>query len=292
MANTKTGLGKGLGALFPRKVVTEVLTPQSPVTAGATDAVLQVSTASVVPNPQQPRRDFGEVALDDLKASIKAHGIVQPLIVTRLGDRYQLIAGERRLRAAKGLGLPTVPVIVRAAERQHQLELALVENIQRANLNAIEEAVAYQRLVGEFNLTQDALSQRVGKSRPVIANTLRLLSLPQEIQRAVASDKIPASAARVIAGLPPDQQLAFYQRMVKSGRAVSAWEAEARKISVRAHVRNAQLDPETAQVAERLQTTLGTKVRITRRGDAGSITVHFYSAEELRALVEKMTRGR
>lgn len=292
MANTKTGLGKGLGALFPRKVVTEVLTPQSPVTAGATDAVLQVSTASVVPNPQQPRRDFGEVALDDLKASIKAHGIVQPLIVTRLGDRYQLIAGERRLRAAKGLGLPTVPVIVRAAERQHQLELALVENIQRANLNAIEEAVAYQRLVGEFNLTQDALSQRVGKSRPVIANTLRLLSLPQEIQRAVASDTIPASAARVIAGLPPDQQLAFYQRMVKSGRAVSAWEAEARKISVRAHVRNAQLDPETAQVAERLQTTLGTKVRITRRGDAGSITVHFYSAEELRALVEKMTRGR
>ncbi len=290
--STKTGLGKGLGALFPRKVVPDVLPSRSPVAEGATDAVLQVATVSVIPNPQQPRRDFAEAALDDLKASIRAHGIVQPLIVTRAGDRYQLIAGERRLRAAKALGLPTVPVIVRAAERQHQLELALVENLQRANLNAIEEAVAYQRLVGEFNLTQDALSQRVGKSRPVIANTLRLLTLPQEIQRAVTSDKIPASAARVIAGLPADQQLAFFHRMVKSGRAVNAWEAEARKISVRAHVRNASVDAEAAQVAERLQTALGTKVRVTRRGEAGSISVHFYSAEELRALVEKMTRGR
>ncbi len=288
----KTGLGKGLGALFPRKAAVDVLPPQSPVAAGVTDAVVQAPTAAVSPNPQQPRRDFAEAALDDLKASIRAHGIVQPLIVTRIGDRYQLIAGERRWRAAKALGLATVPVIVRAAERQHQLELALVENLQRADLNAIEEAVAYQRLVGEFNLSQETLAQRVGKSRPAIANTLRLLSLPEEIQRAVASDKIPASAARVIAGLPSEQQLPFYRRMVKSGLAVSAWEVAARKINVRAHTRTVQLDPQTAQLVERLQQALGTKVRIARRGEAGTVAISFYSLEELRALVEKMTRGR
>src|SRR3989338_4094008 len=176
------GLGRGLSSLIPKMVSPKVVPPSSPVVVPA-DQIHHVPPESVSPNPHQPRQDFNHEGLEELIGSIKLHGILQPLVVTHAGGGYQLIAGERRLRAAKIVQLATVPVLVRDVERQQQLELALIENIQRQNLNPVEEAVAYQRLVAEFNLTQEALGERLGKSRSGITNTLRLLNLSEEIQQ-------------------------------------------------------------------------------------------------------------
>ena len=160
----KFGLGKGLGSLIPKKIQDDVILKTSPVFEGLKDQIFQIPLEKIFPNPHQPRKQFGHSELEDLANSIKEHGIIQPLIATKAGDGYQLIAGERRLRAAKIIGLKTVPVIVREAKKQEQLELALLENIQRSNLNPIEEAVAYQRLISEFNLSQDERGEKnIGK---------------------------------------------------------------------------------------------------------------------------------
>ncbi|MDO8560045.1 MAG: ParB/RepB/Spo0J family partition protein [bacterium] len=285
------GLGRGLSSLIPKRVSPAVVPPTSPVAVPPADQVHHVPPEHIAPNPHQPRQDFDHEGLEELVASIKQHGILQPLVVTRAGGGFQLIAGERRLRAAKILQLPTVPVLVRDVQRQQQLELALIENIQRQNLNSIEEAVAYQRLVAEFNLTQEQLAERLGKSRPAIANTLRLLNLPEEIQRAVVSGKITAGTARVIAGLPSDQQVKLFRKALRQSWTVRAVEAAARLVSVRPYRRRQAGDPQLDAYREQLQQALGTKVHIKKSGPGGHIAVDFFSDEELAALVSRISRG-
>ena len=220
MQKPQGGLGRGLGALLPSaprppvsddtgasnvSLKTPFLSHEGSGVVGAdgvhsdSDRLLHIPPSSIVPNPRQPRHHFADEDLADLKASILEHGIMQPLVVTKRGDgTYELIAGERRLRSAKAVGLKTVPVIVREANDQQKLELALIENIQRADLNAVEEARAYRQLMEDFGLTQEDVAGRVGKSRSQVANTLRLLELPSDMLAAVVEGKITKSHARTL----------------------------------------------------------------------------------------------
>ncbi len=281
------GLGKGLSSLIPPKIDKKILPPDSEVLPGD-ERVIQVPVDKIKANPLQPRSNFDHDSLEDLTNSIKEHGILQPLILTSVADgTYQVIAGERRLRAARFLELKTVPAIVRDIKEQQKLELALVENIQRQDLNQIEEAVAYQRLIDEFSLTQEEVGKRVGKSRSAITNILRLLTLPSEIQKALINGKINYSTARVIVGLPPQQRLKFFQKVLKQDLTVRAVENQARQVAVRPHWRKIK-DPNLAALEEKIQSVLGTKVIIKKTGEAGSIIIEFYSAEELEEIINKI----
>jgi len=282
-----TGLGKGLGSLIPVKTIKDVLPADSKVAVGD-EVIRQAPIEKIKPNPHQPRHDFSHEGLEELINSIKEHGILQPLIVTQIDGGYQLIAGERRFRSAQIIGLKTVPVIIRNVKDQQQLELALVENIQRRDLNSVEEAVAYQRLIDEFSLTQDEVAKKVGKSRTVITNILRLLTLPTEIQKALISEKINYSTARIIVGLPPEKRLIFFQKVLSQDLTVRAVEGEAKKVSVKRHLRKIK-DPNLAAQEDELQQALGTKVLIKKSGQGGQIIVEFYSEEELSGLVKKIT---
>jgi len=282
------GLGKGLGSLIPKKIDQGVLLKDSKALPGD-EMVKRIPVAEIKANPHQPRTDFNQEALEDLTNSIKEHGILQPLIVTLSESGYQLIAGERRLRAAHILGLETVPAVVREAEEQQKLELALVENLQRKNLNPIEEAVAFQRLIDEFNLTQDEVAKKVGKSRTAVTNILRLLTLPTDIQKALINEKINYSIARVLVGLPPEQRLPFFNKILKEDLTVRAVEGEAKKVAVKRHFRQVKKDPNLSAQEEELQQALGTKVAIKKSGSGGQIVIEFYSEEELSGLIGKIT---
>jgi len=280
------GLGKGLSSLIPQKINKDILPKDSEVLAGE-EKIVQMPIGKIKANPLQPRGDFDHDALEDLTNSIKEHGILLPLILAPADGYFQVIAGERRFRAAQLLDLKTVPAVVRDMKEQQKLELALVENIQRKNLNPIEEAVAYQRLIGEFNLTQEEVAKQVGKSRSVITNTLRLLSLPTEIQKAVVSGKISYSAARVIVGLPVAERMKFFEKVIKQDLTVRAIDGQAKKIVVRQHTRQSK-DPNLVMLEEKLQAALGTKVTIKKSGESGSIIIEYYSPEELSGLVKKI----
>ncbi|OGY45580.1 MAG: hypothetical protein A2744_02565 [Candidatus Buchananbacteria bacterium RIFCSPHIGHO2_01_FULL_44_11] len=279
------GLGRGLSSLIPVKNRQDILPKNSEVLAGQ-EMVFSLPVEKIKANPMQPRSDFDHQGLEDLTNSIKEHGILQPLIVTQTEVGYQLIAGERRLRAAQILGLKTVPAIIREAKDQKKLELALVENLQRQDLNVVEEAVAFQRLVDEFNLTQEAVAKIVGKSRSAVTNTLRLLTLPTEIQKALITGQINYSAARVILGLPPEKRLTFFKKVLKNDLTVRAVEGQVQKIVVKRHFRRSK-DATLSVQEESLQRALGTKVNIKKSGQTGQIIIDFYSAEELNALLKK-----
>lgn len=289
-------LGRGLSSLIPPKKVEPTSAPASALDLGVRESsaaghrILEVPIEQIRPNPRQPRQSFGHEEMEDLVNSIKVHGIIQPLIISDFGDgTYELIAGERRLRAAKIAGLTTVPAVTRSVREHEKLELALIENIQRKNLNPIEEAHAYEKLVNEFNLTQEETARRVGKSRPVVANTLRLLNLPEDMQRAVADGKIFASQARLIAGIDnPRDQRALFRKFI---RGVSLRESEREVKKIRA--RRGKLSPQDIILASKeaeLREALGTKVAIKKKGDQGSVIIEFYSDEELNALVKKLTK--
>jgi ParB family chromosome partitioning protein len=291
MSKKLSGLGRGLGSLIPPK------TERAPVSAAVPSAAapplgsrgegqaLQVPVSQIVANPQQPRSVFRHRELEELTNSIREHGIIQPLVVSpRSGGGYELIAGERRLRAAKLLNLPFVPVIVRSAAAREKLLLALVENLQRQDLSAIEEAGAYAKLADEFGLTQEGVAQKVGKARSTVANTLRLLELPPEIQQAIGSGELSAGNARAILGLKDDKsRLAFFRKLM--GRKMTTREAEA---GVRRTAGNKRQDPAIAAAEEQIRNALGAKVEIRKRGGKGSVVVSFYSEEEYRVLVEKL----
>lgn len=280
------GLGRGLSSLIPSRKVIQAISPNE-VPSGA--KLVDVPVKNIRPNPKQPREDFGYQDLEDLINSIKEHGIIQPLIVTRVdGENYELIAGERRYRAAKFLNLRTVPAIVRTARDQEKLELALIENIQRKNLNPIEEGRAYQRLMDEFNLTQEEVAVRVGKSRPVIANTLRLLNLPEEILQALRSGKIKESHGRTLLSLPDKKsQLKYFSRILKNEMTVRDTENAVRKIK---GVRQKNVDPALAAKEELLRGVFGTKVEIKKRGSKGQIVIYFYSDEEYGDIIRKISK--
>lgn len=280
-------LGKGLDSLLPnaRKAMGE-----SSV-ASKTDRIWQIPLSEIVPNPEQPRRVFDHQELEDLVASIKKHGVMQPITVTERADGgYELIAGERRFRASQIAGLATVPAQVRIATEQEKLELALIENIQRQNLNALEEAFAFKRLIDEFNLTQQEVADQVGKSRPVVANTVRLLELPNEIQRALMDGKLSAGKARALLSLKNTQeQLDVFQTMLAEGGTVRDVEAAVAAKGQASRKGSVRRDPNVAALENQLSQALGAKVTVRMRGDHGTIEVQFTSREELRRIVDEIS---
>jgi ParB family chromosome partitioning protein len=284
MAQRK-GLGKGLDALIPAGG--KVSSP------GSADGVQQVSVDAIQRNPRQPRIHFKEDELTELADSIHAHGVIQPLIVIPKPDgKFVLIAGERRWQAAQRAGLRTVPVITRQANNQEMLEVALIENVQRADLNALEEAEAYRQLVEEFGLSHEAVAKRVGKSRVAVTNTLRLLGLADVVKQALVDDKITEGHARALLALSTQKaQASALQTVLNLSMSVRQAEELIRKlagqkpIKARKPVRNA----DAHDVEKRLQRSLGTKVALKHGKKGGTVTIYYYSDEELDALLEKLT---
>lgn len=280
----RRGLGRGLGALIPIGDEEELQ-----ATEAAESGLRAVPVSAIHPNPHQPRSRIDEAALQELADSIAEHGLLQPLIVHDDGDgTFTLIAGERRWRAARRAGLETAPVVVKQATPQTMLELALIENIQRADLNAVEEATAYQQLVDEFGLTQEEVAQRVSKSRPAVANALRLLDLPNKVQQAVIDGAISGSHARTLAALPtPEAQLALLQTILKKGLNVRQTEEAVRKMK-EGFVPRARPRPpaEWVWLESRFQQSLGTRVNLEKRGSGGRLVIHFADDEDLQALLE------
>ncbi len=294
MPTAKHGLGRGLDALFP-----------TGVPAAVTPGVREIEITRIAPNPLQPRQSMDEDKLRELAESIKEHGLIQPLIVTPAPNssdfdpRFQLIAGERRLGAAKLAGLDRVPVIVRGATPVQMLELALVENIQRADLNVLEEASAYQQLIDDFELTQEQVAARVGKNRTTVANALRLLKLPEEIRAALAQELITEGHARaLLAVVDPEEQKQLLQTVIDKGYSVRQTEEAARRANDKGTEPSEPRSPHgerevpaaTRALEEDFRRALGTKVQIYRSREGGKIVIHFYSEEELQAVYERIVR--
>jgi ParB family chromosome partitioning protein len=276
----RKALGKGLEALFPG-------TTAPAVTSGASARVDEI-----VANPEQPRRQFDEEALTTLADSIGRHGLLQPLVVRRVADHYELIAGERRLRAARRAGLETVPIIVREAAREERLELALIENVQRQNLTPLEEAEAYRHLLDSYGLTQEEIAARVGKSRPAITNALRLLGLPDAVKAQLESGELSATHGRAVLAIEGDKaRVDFARELAARGASKSDAERLAAARRTRPARRKAPAAPGDIVLrglADELTRGLGTRVRIGRQGRRGAIEIEFYSDAELDGLVTRL----
>ncbi|MCJ7550264.1 MAG: ParB/RepB/Spo0J family partition protein [Anaerolineae bacterium] len=278
----RRGLGRGLDLLIPAE-------------DSASDGLLQVEVDRIVPNPHQPRTLLSETSLGGLADSIREHGVIQPLVVTKLpAGGYQLIAGERRWRASQLAGLEKVPVIVKEAAPQKMLELALVENIQRADLNPLEEAVAYHHLVEEFGLSQSEVARRVGKSRPAVNNVMRLLSAGPAIQQALLDGAITEGHGRALLGLEtPEAQAAALQTVLTKELTVRGTEALVRRLRGRAETSEPPVaepeDPHIHELEERFQAALGTRVRVKHGKKQGRVVIYYYSDEEFQALYQRLT---
>jgi ParB family chromosome partitioning protein len=260
-----------------------------------TDSSIQeIEIAKVVPNPFQPRKVFNQEALQELANSIKEHGVIQPIVVTQTREGYELVVGERRFRASQLAGLQKIPAIVKQTlQDQTKLEVALIENIQRQELNAIEEAQAFQRLIDKFNLTQEQVAQKVGKSRPSVANTLRLLNLPAEIQRAIVEGKISEGHGRAILSLPDiEKQLLMYKQVLEQGLNVRQVEAKVRELVQRRKMDAAMPDPKLIAIESELRGKLGTQVKIQRQGRGGKITIEFFSDEDLNEIIHRIAEDK
>ena len=258
------------------------------------ERVKQVAVANIESNPLQPRENFDYGDLEDLVNSIKQYGIIQPLVVSPLPDgKYQLIAGERRLRAAQVMDLAKVPCLVRNARELEKLELALIENIQRTNLNPMEEARAYKKLIDDFSLTQEEVAVRAGKKRATIANALRLLELPEQIQQGLKEGKVSTGHAKaILAAESETERINLFNKILKFNLNVRAAESAVKKIKVKAHERVLVKDLELAEQEERLRNALNTKVTINKKGGGGTVTIDFYSGEELNEIIAKIVNGR
>lgn len=280
MDGRRRGLGRGLGALIPG--APEPIDRREPDADGASWA----ETASIAANPFQPREVFDEPSLDELTASIREKGLLQPLVVRRAGEgRYELIAGERRLRAALRAGLTRVPIVVREVDDGEALELALIENLQRENLNPVEEARAYQRLADEFSLAQEEIARRVGKSRSAVTNSLRLLQLPPDVLSQLASGGLSAGHARSLLGLPSAQAQTTVARQVVAKRL----SVRGTEQLVRERAQPESDDVEQRAVESELARALATRVRLRHRKDgSGRIVIEYYSLGELDGLLERL----
>ena len=278
----KPGLGKGLDAIF-----------QSDAQGSIPSSDNFVPVSKIVYNPLQPRREINSSELEELAASIREHGIIQPLVVTydAVTDQYALIAGERRLRAAILANLSVVPVIIRQADEKERLELALIENIQRSDLSPLDTAYAYQQLNDEFGLSHDEIAVRVGKSRALITNTIRLLKLPPAVQSKLADNSISEGHARTLLGLiSPQAQAAALQTILTLGLNVRQTEALVNKLTGEKPQRKEKttIPAEIRHIEERLRNHFGTKVNLSYGKNGGSIVVHYYSDEELDTILAKI----
>ena len=286
MTARKSGLGKGLDALIPS------LPEDSALPAAG---IMHLPVQQLIPNPQQPRSKFDEEQLAELADSIREHGVIQPLVLTNGSqpDQYVIIAGERRWQAAKLAGLAQVPALIREASAQDLLELALIENVQRADLSPLEMAGAFQRLVDEYNLTQEQIAQRVGKSRVSITNTLRLLDLCSEVKKALAEGKITEGHARPLHGLSMKAQKAALAAILDQELNVRQAEELSRrykgeKTTTKKKKRGTALSPDIQDLQDRLRDSLQTEVKLSHSSKGGSIILRFYSDEELNELVDRL----
>ena len=287
MAMQKKGLGRGLSALIPSaELKTESRAEQAPP---------EIAVDRITPSPFQPRRSFDEAKIEELASSIRNQGIIQPLVVRPKGDGFELIAGERRWRAAMKAGLSRVPVVIREASDHEALQLALVENLQREDLNAIEEANGYRRLQEEFQWSQEEMAERVGKSRPAIANSLRMLSLPAEVQQEVVAGNLPAGQARALLGLQTEALIISASReVITKGLSTRETEKMVRLLLIgRKRRRQVSLiDPDLKSVVEELQRALGTRVRLIpkARTSKGKIEIEYYTLPDLERIIQSITK--
>ncbi len=302
---SKPALGRGLGALLSGSPATTIPAPASPPTTVAPaplpdlrDRVQRVPLDRIRPSAMQPRKNFSDEALKELADSIRAQGIVQPLIVRERGGFFELIAGERRWRASQLLKLPEVPIIVREADDRAVLELALIENLQRENLNAIEEALGYSQLAEQFQLTQEEIAVKVGKSRAAVANATRLLKLPLSVQGYVREGRLSVGHAKVILGLSDEQQqIIATERAIKDGLNVRQTEGLIAKLQARGGKITGDtakakaivpIDSNLGRLEEKLRERFGTKVHIKYARGKGAVEISFFSDDELQSVLEKL----
>lgn len=274
------GLGKGLNALITSNLVEDG------------DQVTEVSLNDIRPNPYQPRKEFAPEAIEELAASIKEHGIIQPLIVRKSIKGHELVAGERRLRAAKEAGLQKVPVVVKQYTDQQLMEIALIENLQRENLNPIEEAEAYDRLIGHYDYTQDELAKKIGKSRPYVANILRLLQLPEKIRAMLGAGKLSMGHARALLPVEDEAlQLQLANDIAKKDLSVRQVEELVKALNVSRETKKKRPEKKEktlVQMEEKLRSYLGTSVRINKGSKKGKIEIEFYSSDDLQRILDML----
>jgi ParB family chromosome partitioning protein len=279
------GLGRGLSTLIPQRTAGQ---------AGPTEIALE----RIRPNPHQPRRRFDDAELATLTESVRVHGILQPILVTETIDGYRLVAGERRLRAAAAAGLERIPAVIRQLDDQSQLEVALIENLQREDLDAIEAARGFRRLIDEFGFSPELIAARVGRARSTVANTLRLLELAPSVQAAVADRRISEGHARALGGLSVDHQDHVLGTVIEQDLSVRQTEELVRRLrepklapADRPATKSPNADPDLERVEEDLRRALGTKVSLARSRRGGRIVIEYYSDEELGRLYDRLTGG-
>ncbi|MGG2197596.1 MULTISPECIES: ParB/RepB/Spo0J family partition protein [Paenibacillus] len=278
--NKKAGLGKGLDALLPALSIND------------DDKVVEIPLSQLRPNPYQPRRNFNDETIQELASSIKEHGVIQPIIVRSVLKGYEIIAGERRYRASQVSGLPTIPAVIKKFTDQQVMEIALIENVQREDLNAMEIAIAYQALIDQFSLTQELLSVKVGKSRSHIANFLRLLQLPEEVKQYVSRGTLSMGHAKAIVALKDKKLIkALADTAIKEQWSVRELEEEVKKLEEKADTKKAKQkpkrkDPYIDQVEENLREMYRTTVKIRHSNNKGKIELLYYSNDDLNRLLE------
>ncbi len=283
----RKALGRGLAALMPTNLSTE----KSAVTRNTGYRLLPIER--LIPNKRQPRKHFEETALDELAASIKAQGVLQPVVVRRLGDAYEIVAGERRWRAASRAGIKDIPVVIKELSDGHALQVALIENVQRQDLDPLEEAEAYGRLIRDHKLTHDQIAAAVGKSRSAISNSLRLLKLPEPVLHMLADGRLSAGHARALMTLDDTKQMLLLADDLV-GRRASVREAEVKakrllqKRPQKGKARKSDATLAEASIQERLQQILGTKVKLVQKRGKGRIEIYFHSLDALDGLLDKM----
>jgi len=284
-------LGKGLSSLIPQQKTRKIIRKETGITNGGGQKIWDIPISEITPNPEQPRKEFSHKELDDLVASIKRHGILQPLVVSEKDDGgYELIVGERRFRASQIAGLATIPALVRSVTQQEKLELALIENIQRQDLNPIEEAFAYARLMDEFNLTQEEVAEEVGKGRSSIANIVRLLTLPEKIQKALVAGKISVGKAKALMSLNNEKEMnEVFQSMLGEKMTVRDVEKSVASKGQKSRKGSVRRDPNLLASEQILEERLGTKVHINQRGGKGTINIQYYSLEEFQRLMNELS---
>lgn len=283
---SKKGLGKGLGALIRRESLPEDINSKQ---------VQETPIREIKPNPKQPRMYFDQAQLEELSLSIQEHGIIQPIIVQRQNNEYLIIAGERRWRAAQLAGLEKIPVIVKELTEKELSEIALIENLQREDLNPIEEAIAFGTLIKDFDLTQESLAQRIGKSRPYVANSLRLLQLPVEVRDLILDKSLSAGHGRTLGAIKDSKLICeLARRIIEQGLNVRQTES-----LVKSYLDNAKapaiktqtkpkIDPNISELEDKLRGTLGTGVRIYNKGKKGKIEIEYYGEEDLNRILETL----
>jgi len=298
-APKKSGLGRGLESLFGEVGITPQVSEEAkPYGSGADKAtdtdpensILYININDIKPNTNQPRKRFDEDKIEELAASIQEHGIIQPIVVRRLEKGYEIVAGERRYRAARKAELKQVPCILRELTDEQNMLLAIIENMQREDLNPIEEAEAMDKLINAYGLTQEQVSKSVGKSRPYITNVLRLLRLPQEIREMVAEGELTQGHARALINIGDEKKQLLIARRAKeeglSVRTIEQLSGELTTTAKRKKARPRRKNPDEAKVEEELKQALGTRVNLKQKGKTGLIEIEYYSREELERLIE------